>query len=75
MSNVGCQHKCKNTNGSYMCQCIEGFFLDGNAKTCLGKVYFKIKKHVGKLYYTKEGFEYLFVGKKILILSKTYCNI
>ena len=32
----GCQHQCKNTNGSYFCQCSEGFFLDGDGKTCLG---------------------------------------
>ena len=35
--NGGCQHQCKNTDGSYICQCNEGFFLDGNGKTCSGK--------------------------------------
>ena len=49
MSNGDCQHQCKNTNGSYMCQCNEGFFLDGNAKSCFGKFYFKTKKHVRKV--------------------------
>ena len=34
--NGGCQHHCKNTNGSYVCQCSKGFFLDGNGKTCSG---------------------------------------
>ena len=43
MSNGGCQHQCKNTNGSYMCQCNEGFFLDGNAKNCLGKSVLRLK--------------------------------
>ena len=61
MSNGGCQHQCRNTNGSYMCQCNEGFFLDGNVKTCLGKFYFKSKKHIEKLDYKKEGIECLFV--------------
>ena len=37
ISNGGCEHQCKNTNGSYICQCKKGFFLDGNAKTCSGK--------------------------------------
>ena len=35
--NGGCQSQCKNTNGSYVCQCSEGFILDGNGKTCSGK--------------------------------------
>ena len=35
-SNGGCQHQCKNINGSYVCQCNKGFFLDGNGKTCSG---------------------------------------
>ena len=34
--NGGCQYHCKNTNGSYVCQCSKGFFLDGNGKTCSG---------------------------------------
>ena len=37
VSNGGCEHKCKNTNGSYVCQCNKGFVLDGNGKTCSGK--------------------------------------
>ena len=36
--NGGCQHQCKNTNGSYVSQCNKGFFLDGNGKTCSGKL-------------------------------------
>ena len=32
MSNGGCQHQCKNTNESYVCQCNVGFFLDSNGK-------------------------------------------
>ena len=37
MLNGGCQHQCKNTNGSYFCHCNDGFFLDGNGRTCTGK--------------------------------------
>lgn len=36
--NGGCQHQCKNNNGSYLCQCNEGFFLNGNGRTCTGKL-------------------------------------
>ena len=47
--NGGCDHQCKNTNGSYICECNAGFFLDGNGKTCSGisktlsKVFLKLK--------------------------------
>ena len=34
--NGGCEHHCINTNGSYVCKCNKGFFLDGNGKTCSG---------------------------------------
>ena len=37
MLNGGCQHQCKNTNGSYLCQCNNGFFLNGNGMSCSGK--------------------------------------
>ena len=37
ISNGGCQHQCRNTNGSYLCQSNGGFFLDINGKTCTGK--------------------------------------
>lgn len=36
VSNVGYEHQCENTNGSYFCKCNEGFFFDGNRKTCSG---------------------------------------
>ena len=36
VSNGGYEHQCENTNGSYFCKCNEGFFLDGNRKTCSG---------------------------------------
>ena len=37
MLNGGFQHQCKNTNGSYFCLCNDGFFRDGNGRTCIGK--------------------------------------
>ena len=39
ISNGGCEHHCKNINGSYVCGCKEGFFLDGNGKSCSGNFY------------------------------------
>ena len=44
ISNGGCQHQCRNTNGSYLCQCKGGFFLDSNGKTCIGKFVTMCKK-------------------------------
>ena len=38
ISNGGCEHRCKNKNGGYLCECNNGFFLDGNGKTCSGKL-------------------------------------
>ena len=38
MLNGGCQHQCRNTNGSYLCQCNDGFLLNGNGRTCTGKL-------------------------------------
>ena len=44
MSNGGCQHQCRNTNGSYLCQCNRGFLLDSNGNTCTGKFSIMPKK-------------------------------
>ena len=44
ITNGGCQHHCRNTNGSYLCQCNGGFFLDSNGKTCTGKFVTMCKK-------------------------------
>ena len=37
VSNGGCEHDCKNKNGSFICQCNRGYSLSGNGKSCLGK--------------------------------------
>lgn len=37
ISNGDCEHNCRNKNGSYVCLCDDGFFLDGNGRTCSGK--------------------------------------
>ena len=36
--NGGCQQECINTNGSFHCQCHVGLFLNGNGRTCAGKL-------------------------------------
>ena len=35
--NGGCEHQCKNKNGSFICQCNRGYSLSGNGKSCIGK--------------------------------------
>ena len=35
--NGGCQHRCSNTNGSYLCSCNDGYALAGDHRTCLGE--------------------------------------
>jgi hypothetical protein len=33
----GCDHKCLNTPGTYHCECNDGFYLDTNNRTCIGR--------------------------------------
>ena len=37
-----CQHICINTNGSYMCDCNEGYALTSDGRTCRGIGFSKI---------------------------------
>ena len=41
ISKGGCQHKCNNTIGSYICSCNEGFASTSDKKACKGRKYFK----------------------------------
>ena len=36
VDNGGCQHKCVNTDGSFQCQCKQGFQLLADNKNCEG---------------------------------------
>ncbi|XP_065918832.1 epidermal growth factor-like protein 8 [Dysidea avara] len=33
-SNGGCDHHCINTNGSYLCSCVDGYVLSMNSHNC-----------------------------------------
>ena len=46
--NGGCEHQCKNTNGSYTCECNKGFSLNGNGKTCSGNFEINIGKDIAQ---------------------------
>ena len=34
--NMNCHHKCINSEGSYRCDCNEGYRLEGDQLTCVG---------------------------------------
>ena len=34
MGNGGCQYKCKNSGGSFTCECPEGSELNADGRTC-----------------------------------------
>lgn len=36
MRNGGCNHICKNSIGSYQCDCKNRFYLSSDGKTCEG---------------------------------------
>ena len=39
VDNGGCSDTCTNTLGSFLCQCPEGYILDTDDQTCIGKSY------------------------------------
>ena len=75
ISNGGCQHQCKNVNGSFVCHCNEGFFLDSNGKSCSGK--HEISIRVSKIYHRFYGgacYLLVFIKKTIhLKLKAPFC--
>ena len=38
-----CNQTCNNMDGSYTCNCSEGYFLEADGKNCAGKVQIDIK--------------------------------
>ena len=40
--NSSCTVMCSNTQGSFQCICIDGYTLDTDMQTCVGKLEFKI---------------------------------
>ena len=36
--NGGCPETCENTDGSYRCSCWEGYKLDNDNYTCIGRI-------------------------------------
>ena len=36
IANGGCEHECINTEGSFYCDCREGYMLESNNRTCEG---------------------------------------
>ena len=44
--NHSCQHICINTNGSYVCDCNEGYALTSDGRTCRGIKIFYYEVHV-----------------------------
>ena len=38
LSNGGCEHRCNNTIGTYVCSCYDGYSLTLDEKTCEGIV-------------------------------------
>ena len=37
VNNGGCHQRCINTEGSYYCECFEGYFFDTWTSSCLSK--------------------------------------
>jgi hypothetical protein len=36
MENGGCEHTCENLVGSYICNCFDGYRLNGDRRNCDG---------------------------------------
>ena len=70
--NGGCDHQCKNANGSYICECNKGFFLDGNGKTCSGISKIESKVFYSELMYMRLIY-WFFSLKFILLIINNVC--
>lgn len=47
MDNGKCQHLCYNSDGSYSCDCEDGFYLDmTNNQSCISKLYHYLQHNI-----------------------------
>ena len=49
-NNGGCDHNCINTQGSYQCQCREGYETNNNGINCTGMMFLNTLKVI---FYTR----------------------
>ena len=68
ISKGGCQHICKNTYGSYICQCKNGFSLNANEKSCSGKLEIEIRNEI------KKSQLFNLVLSKVRVYETTFSN-
>ena len=56
VNNGGCDHKCTNTDGSFLCKCNKGYRLDADKRKCTGMLscilYFVCSNYYSKILYT-----------------------
>ena len=38
ISNGGCDHVCVNSNGTYHCECLDGYTLGSDNLSCIGEL-------------------------------------
>ena len=62
--NGGCNHHCTNSHGSFRCSCNNGYSLQRNKKTCVGK-YIVINIHV----------QIITVRSNVYVIKDIHCKV